>query len=96
VTRPTAVRLHDLVVGFLAGGSSGLVAGLALASRLATEPWGPIGGSAAGALGGMLWLSRLDPHRADLISPRVVVAWILLAASVILLAGLVLAMRGFA
>ena len=44
---------------------------------------------------GLWWLGRLDPDRPRLVTPRVAVAWVTLAASVVFLAGLGVAIARF-
>jgi hypothetical protein len=88
-------RFHDCTLGGAAGIGAGLVVGLFGAARLAAGAWFPLGGAAAGAMLGLWWLGRLDPDRPRLVTPRVAVAWVTLAASVVFLAGLGVAIARF-
>jgi hypothetical protein len=88
-------RIHDLALGLAAGAGAGLVAGLFGAARLAGGPWFPLGGVPAGGLLGLWWLGRLDPDRPRLITPRVAVAWLILAGSIVFLGGLAAAIARF-
>lgn len=88
-------RLHDRVLGAAAGIAAGSVAGLFGAARLAAGPWFPLGGAVAGGVIGLWWLGGLDPGRPRLVTPRVAAAWVVLAGSIVFLAGVAVAIARF-
>ncbi len=89
------MRVHDLVLGALAGVAAGLVLGVFGSARLAEGPWLPLAGVVAGAAAGVAWLGRLDSERDRVLTVRVVAAWLVLAAAVTFLVGLGIAISRF-
>jgi hypothetical protein len=87
-------RVHDVVVGLLAGFGAGVIAGL-FATRLVESNVVVAIGAAVGAMLGVLavWRSRRQP--GGFVNAIVVIAWVLLIGSTLFLTALAVAIANF-
>jgi hypothetical protein len=87
-------RVHDIVVGFLAGFGVGSVAGLFLTNVVGTNVVVPICGAIAGALGIIVLIQN---HRgsSQFLSAVVVATWLLLVLSAGFIGLLIFAILNF-
>jgi hypothetical protein len=91
---PTWWKVHDIVVGLLAGFGTGVIAGL-FATRISdTNVVVAVGGALGAVLGALalVW-SRRQP--GGFVNAIVVIAWVLLIGSALFLTALVLAIANF-
>jgi hypothetical protein len=91
---PVWWKVHDIVIGLLAGFGAGVIAGL-FATRISqTNVVVAIGGAVGAILGVFaLWRSRRQP--GGFVNAIVVIAWVLLIGSALFLTALVVAVANF-
>jgi hypothetical protein len=87
-------RVHDIIVGLIAGFGVGVIAGLFATRLIDTNVIVAIGG-AVGASFGVFALSRSRRREGGFVNAIVVIAWVLLVGSALFLTALVLAIANF-
>jgi hypothetical protein len=91
---PAWWKVHDFLVGLLAGFGVGVIAGLFATRIIDTNLVVAIGG-ALGAVFGVFALARSRRVRGGFVNSPVVIAWVLLIGSGLFLTALVLAIANF-
>jgi len=91
---PTWWKVHDIIVGSLAGFGVGVIAGL-FATRIADSNAVVAIGGALGAILGAFALVRSRRRPGGFVGAPVIIAWVLLVASALFLTALVLAIANF-
>lgn len=93
-TIPIWWRVHDVLVGLLAGFGTGVIAGLFATRIIETQVVVAIAGGLGAILGVVaLWRSRRQP--GGFVNSVVVIAWVLLIGSALFLTALALAVANF-
>ncbi|MEX1124689.1 MAG: hypothetical protein WD895_02855 [Acidimicrobiia bacterium] len=87
-------KVHDTVIGLLAGFGIGVIAGL-FATRISDTNAVVAVGGAVGAILGVLALWRSRRQSDGFVNAIVVIAWVLLVGSALFLTALVLAIANF-
>jgi hypothetical protein len=87
-------RIHDIVVGLLAGFGTGVVAGL-FATRISDTNVVVAIGGALGAILGVFALVRSRRQPGGFVTAIVIIAWVLLVGSALFLTALVVAVANF-
>ncbi|HLF43401.1 MAG TPA: hypothetical protein VJA46_07735 [Acidimicrobiia bacterium] len=87
-------KVHDVVVGLLAGFGTGVIAGLFATRIIETKVVVAIAG-ALGAILGVLALGSSRRQPGGFVNAIVVIAWVLLIGSALFLTALVLAIANF-
>ncbi len=87
-------RVHDVIVGLLAGFGVGVIAGLFATRLIDTTAIVAIGG-AVGAILGVFALTRSRRRDGGFVSATAIIAWVLLAGSALFLTALVQAIANF-
>lgn len=93
--RPASWAIHDWVIGLLAGGAVGLIAGLFFTARVVESAVFPIGGAVLGAVLGVYALTRSHLRHGRFFTPAVIVSWVLLGLSTVFLVALASAIANF-
>ena len=91
---PTWWKVHDIVVGLLAGFGAGVIAGLFATRIFETNVVVAIAGG-LGAILGVLALGSSRRRPGGFVNSVVVIAWVLLIGSALFLTALVLAIANF-
>jgi hypothetical protein len=91
---PTWWKVHDIIVGLLAGFGVGVIAGL-FATRLVDSNVTVAIGGVVGAILGAFALVRSRRRPGGFVDAPVIIAWVLLVASTLFLTALVLAVANF-
>jgi hypothetical protein len=91
---PTWWKVHDIVVGLLAGFGTGVIAGLFATRIIETNVVVAIVGG-LGAILGVLALRSSRRRPGGFVNSVVVIAWVLLIGSALFLTALVLAIANF-
>jgi len=91
---PTWWRVHDVVVGVLAGVGTGVIAGL-FATRISDSNVVVAVGGVLGAILGVMALFRSRGQPGGFVNAIVIIAWILLVGSTLFLIALVVAIANF-
>lgn len=94
ISTSTWWKVHDIVVGLLAGFGTGVIAGL-FATRISDTNLVVAIGGAVGAILGVLALIRSRRQPGGFVNAIVVIAWVLLVGSALFLTALVVAIANF-
>ena len=93
-SNPTWWKVHDTVVGLLAGFGTGVIAGLFATRVIDTNVVVDIGGG-IGAILGVFALFRSRRQPGGFVNAIVVIVWVLLVGSALFLTALVVAIANF-
>ena len=93
-TVPTLWRVHDVLIGLLAGFGTGVIAGL-FATRISDSNVVVAIGGALGAILGAWALIRSRRQPGGFVNAIVVIAWVLLIGSTLFLTALAVAIANF-
>ena len=91
---PVWWRIHDVVIGLLAGFGVGVIGGLFATRLVASNVMVAVGGGIGAILGVLaLWRSRRQP--GGFVNAIIVIGWVLLVLSALFLTALVVAILNF-